>query len=970
MVAALIAGLACVRAARRGGPAARGWTLLAAGMFVWAAAGALWAYYGVARAHVYPFPSVADVGFLGYAIPTAAGLLAFPRVRLLRVSKVRTVFDGLLIATGVLFVSGATVLGPVYSARGEPGLAKLVGIAYLVVDIAIASLVLILALRRPAGARLPWVFFGCGIVILTICDSSFVALPLAGGRIFGTIFQAGWVAAFLLIALATLVPAPRERVKLRRHFTVVQELLPYLPVLAAVIILAVFTPPIRLAANPFLTISGSLLLVVLIAQQVLVALEKVRLADDLESTVVLRTEQLRAADVRFRSLVQSSDDAIVGQTVEGLVTSWNPAAERLYGYGAEEIVGKSIGLIVPPDRRAKEAEILTAAAAGEHGKRYESVRLRKDGTTVPVALTVSPILDGNQVQGVSTIATDISERRRTEEALAYAREQALKGTLAKSEFLASMSHEIRTPMNGVIGLTGLLLDTALTDVQRRYATEVRGAGESLLAIIDSILDFSKLEAGKVELEQIDFAPRPLVEVVGLLLASTAADKGLEPVAYCEPEVPATLRGDPGRLRQVLLNLGSNAVKFTTHGEVVLSVGVATSGDAQAPVGEAAVRFAVTDTGLGIDLDTKTRLFQPFTQADASTTRRFGGTGLGLAICQRLVEAMGGQIDLNSVTGAGSTFSFVLTLPTGSTSSAPEEAVAHPLTGTRVLLVDDNATNRMVLSRQLTAWGLRPALAANAEKGLQLLRSAAGRGVPYTMAVIDQCMSDMDGLELAAAIAAHPSLAETRTLILASTGPMDHELATRPEVQQWIHKPVRCTELSDALMKLRAPCEQTVAPGETSRPRGVPPPEQPSAARGRVLVVEDNEVNQLVTEGVLHKLGFTVEIAADGRRALIALDAEEYDVVLMDCHMPEMDGFQATIELRRRESARGESGRGEHDCRRTPVIAMTAGVLQEDRARCLAAGMDDFVAKPVDIDLLECALDRQIGAWNPTGPSSR
>jgi PAS domain S-box-containing protein len=1093
MMAALIAGLACVRAARRGGVEARGWALLAVGMLVWAAAGALWAYYGLTRAHSYPFPSVADAGFLGYAVPTAGALLVFPRVRLPGVSGMRVVADGLLIATGVLFVSGATVLGPVVLNLAEPGSTRIVAIAYPVVDVAIASLVLILALRRPAGARLPWVFLGSGLIVLAVCDSTFVALPTAGGEIFGTPFQAGWVAAFLLIALATLVPARPAQVKVRRHFTVVQELLPYLPVLAAVIVMAVHLP--RLLEDPFLATSGALLLVVLIAQQVLVAVEKVRLADDLESTVVLRSEQLRAADVRFRSLVQSSDDAIVGQTVAGVVTSWNAAAERLYGYRMEEIVGKSMHVIVPPDRRAEEVAILAAAGAGEHRKRYESIRLRKDGSTVPVALTVSPILDGTQVQGVSIIGTDISERRRTEEALhaqqvqtraiidtatdpfiamdeqglitdwnraaehtlgwsrdeavgrvlaetivplryrdahqqglrrvvgggnprvlgtrvdlqalhrdgselqvelliwragagggggfnaflhditdrtraaaelASARDEALKGTLAKSEFLASMSHEIRTPMNGVIGLTALLLDTGLTEVQRRYATGVQGAGEALLAIIDSILDLSKLEAGRVELEQLDFDPRQLVEVVGLLLASTAADKGLELIAYCAPEVPAAVRGDPGRLRQVLLNLLSNAVKFTARGEVVLSVDIVEGGGAQT-AGEAVLRFAVTDTGLGIDPETTTRLFHPFTQADASTTRRFGGTGLGLTICQRLVGAMGSQIQVDSVPGTGSTFSFTVTLLSSPAASVLVVPRPDPLTGIRVLVAEDNHTNRMVLCGQLRAWGMHPDGAADADAGLQLLRAAAGRGAPYTVAVIDQCMPDRHGVQLAAAIATDPSLTETRTVLLTSAEPVNHDVRTHAGVLQWVHKPVRSSELFDALMTLGAPSAPAAAPGDARSTPAAPTAPRPSAARGRVLVVEDNEVNQLVAQGMLRTLGFTVEFAADGAQALAALATEAYDLVLMDCHMPGMDGFQATTELRRREHACGAGEGGEDDRRRTPVIAMTAGVLVEDRQRCLAAGMDDFVAKPVDMHLLERALHRQLSAADPTAP---
>ncbi|WP_231391910.1 hybrid sensor histidine kinase/response regulator [Arthrobacter sp. 35W] len=934
LLSALAALASCTTAARRRQADARAWTFLAGAMLLWTAGQAVWTYYGVSRNHDYPFPSLADAGFLGYSLLAGAALFSFPRPRVSRVALSRTILDAAVISGAVLFISWDTVLGPMVKSGGHGDLARLTALAYPIVDVVVTSLVLVLAMRRVPGERLPWLFLGGGLMVLTFTDSAYAKLTADGATgATGTLLALGWMAAFLLIALAPLAPRGGGSGTDRRAYTLALELLPYIPVVGAVVVSFVLSGA---GTDPFFLLNGVIVLILVVVRQVLIVFENVTLTRDLEQKVATRTAALEG----LGAIVNSSTDAIFGTDASGAITSWNPGAERLYGYDAAAVMGREAGFLVPPHLRPREDAILASVLNAGVARTYETQRQRRDGSTVEVSLTVSPIRGELGIRGIAAIGQDITERRAAEGALSSAREAALESSRLKSEFLATMSHEIRTPMNGVVGLTTLLLDTRLDATQRQYAQGVRGAGEALLSLINDILDFSKLEAGKVDLDYISFDPRALVDEVAALLVESARAKDLELIAYCRPEVPATLRGDAGRIRQVLLNLASNAIKFTSTGEVTLRVALVEH-DGSEPV----VRFDVRDTGIGIDPADHGRLFESFSQADASTTRKYGGTGLGLAISRRLTEAMGGEIGVDSAAGAGSTFWFWLPLAAGGPgAAAPTPSGPDQLTGLKVLVVDDNATNRLVLQSQLAAWRMRPVVVEDAAAALASCRAAAGAGEPYDIAVLDMCMPGMDGLDLARSISADPSLPPMGMIMLTSTAHIDRADLAEAGVTQWLTKPVRSSEFYDRLVRMTAGTERSPAAAKTIESRWDGP------SRGRVLIVEDNEVNQLVAREMVAKLGFDVDVVGDGAQAVAATSAATYTVVLMDCHMPVMDGYEATKAIRTRG-----------DAPHLPIIAMTAGALDEDRQRCLAAGMDDYLAKPVDYTALGDTLSRLAGA---------
>ncbi len=662
----------------------------------------------------------------------------------------------------------------------------------------------------------------------------------------------------------------------------------------------------------------------------------------------LHEEAQRSRDF-FQSIMDDNADAMMISDENRKILRWNPAAERLYGYSEAEILGRSIECLIPeecPD------DIDVGKKARKYGNEvvFDSYRLRKDGTPVPVSISISPIKDeGGNIIAFCGIHKDLTIRQTQEEELRQARDEAEAATRAKSEFLANMSHEIRTPMNGVIGMTSLLLDTELSDQQHSYAETVRSSAEGLLAVINDILDFSKIEAGKLTADPVPIDLHLTVDEVVDQFSFQVNEKNLGLLFYLSPDVPRYVIGDPGRIRQILNNLIGNAVKFTETGHVLIHV------ETQAPdSGAGNIRFSIEDTGIGIPENKISLMFDQFSQADASTTRRFGGSGLGLAISKHLSEMMGGSMGATSREGEGSTFWFTLDLPTDPEKSSLESLPAQ-LEGIRALIVDDLVKRQDVLGRQLKSWGMRPDFRASAVESLVALREANESGDPYEMVILECDLPDLSGANLARSIKNDPDFQFIPLVVVVpSFDRLKENAIAEAGFSAYLVRPLRQARLMDVLVSVQE-AQKNRKLGESipgfsldgfAGRNGSREEEGDQRIEARILVAEDNPVNQLVAKKTLESFGCQVDIASNGKEAFEMHGVLPYDLIFMDCQMPEMDGFESTRNIRRAEE---ESGG------RIPIIAMTAHAMGDAREECLRVGMDDYISKPIKKEVLRAIL---------------
>jgi PAS domain S-box-containing protein len=680
---------------------------------------------------------------------------------------------------------------------------------------------------------------------------------------------------------------------------------------------------------------------------------------ELRDEVAERKEAERQLEERktfLNSVIENSPVGIVATGIDATIQMCNPAFEKLFQVRQQDVLSLRLREVVGTKKLADEIEANHRIIWGGQATHVVTQRSRANGTLIDVEAFAVPLFTNGKMTGAVMLYQDITERLQTERAVVKAKEAAEAASRAKSEFLANMSHEIRTPMNGIIGMTELALDTNLSLEQREYLGMVKGSANSLLTLINDILDFSKIEAGKLDIEMIDFSFTESLGETLRTLAFRAHGKGLELAWRVGPGVPERLRGDVGRVRQVLVNLLGNALKFTERGEVVLDV-EKESEDERGML----LHFRVRDTGIGIPLEKQKMIFEAFTQADSSSTRKYGGTGLGLAITARLVALMGGRIWVESEPGQGSAFHFTCRFefadPAGQITAPADPELMQ---GLPVLIVDDNQTNRSILKELLTGWGMRPDMANEGKSALEALGNAFQSGSPFRLVITDMQMPEMDGIALCEEIRRSTRFGQVPLLLLSSSlRPSEAARCHELGISDYLAKPAQPSELLDAIL---AALSKTLMIPEPN-PAKVPLPLQ-TLAKMKILLAEDNAVNRKLAIKLLEKRGYSVVVAENGQEALDALEREKVDLVLMDVQMPVMDGFEAIRAIRAKEQRNGAH---------MPIVALTAHAMKGDRERCLEAGADEYVSKPIRLPELVAAMEHASATAAtavPPAPASR
>ena len=665
---------------------------------------------------------------------------------------------------------------------------------------------------------------------------------------------------------------------------------------------------------------------------------------DLEKEIIERKqieETLNKSQQELTSVFKSSPESLIYHDEQGTILKINPRFTEVFGYTLNELEGRNIneGMIFPRDKTKEESNKITQTVFEKGLVRIETIRKKKDGTLFPVVISASPIIIKGKSKGIIAIYSDITKEKLAEKEIIKAKKEAELANQAKSAFLASMSHEIRTPMNAIIGMGELMKNTTLNDEQKEYLDMLRISADNLLNVINDVLDISKIESGHIEIEKIEFNLWELIESIGVTLGIKASQKKLELLCYSNPDVPQYVMGDPTRLRQILINLAGNSLKFTEKGEIAINVKILKREDEKV-----SLHFTVKDTGIGIPKEKQAKIFESFSQVDSSTTRKYGGTGLGLSICKQLAELMGGKIWVESEVSKGSTFHFTLPSVVVEKPEGREEKIESPeIKNLRVLIVDDNYTNRMILREIVSLWGALPKEAEDGSSALEELKFAIDRSKPYQLILSDKNMPGMDGFELIKKIREIPEHKKVPIIILSSDrGESDLKKIKELSISDFILKPVRRSRLYNAIVK--------VIVKETSK-SVVKKYDIGSAIKDKlfkVLLAEDNLINQKLTVRLLEKQGWQISVANNGNEVLNLLDKNKFDFILMDVQMPEMDGIEATREIRKREEETGKH---------VPIIALTANAFKEDKKKCLEAGMDEYATKPIKINEIFSVIEK-------------